>query len=104
MIGWSGFKLIRDVVNGHSNYYDLGYRFRREFWGRGYATESAKAMVAYGFEQMKLEKIYAIADVSNLDSQKVLQKCGLNQIETFSYDGIPHYWFELRNPALHLTL
>lgn len=33
MIGWSGFKLIRDVVNGHSNYHDLGYRVKTRFLG-----------------------------------------------------------------------
>lgn len=76
---------------------------RRDFWGKGYATESAKAMVAYGFEKMDLKVIYAIADIGNSDSKKVLEKCGLRQVETFIYDGVPHYWFELRNPASPTT-
>jgi len=42
----------------------LGYRFIEIFWGKGYVTESAIASLKYGFEILKLEKIYAMADVN----------------------------------------
>lgn len=100
LIGWSGFKLIRDVVNGHTNYYDLGYRFMRKAWGRGYATESARAMVDYAFNQMDLDAIYAIADVNNMDSRKVLEKSGMKCKGTFLYDDLPHHWFEQHKASL----
>jgi RimJ/RimL family protein N-acetyltransferase len=95
MIGWSGFKLIRDTVNGHTAYYDLGYRFMRKHWGKGYATEAAKAMVDYGFNTMGLTEIYAIADLENLASRKVLEKVGMMCKGEFMYDNLPHHWFEL---------
>ena len=44
-IGWGGFKLITELTNGHQDYYDLGYRLIRKYWGKGYATESAKAAI-----------------------------------------------------------
>lgn len=95
MIGWSGFKLMLDSVNGHSGYYDLGYRFIRKCWGKGYATEAAKAMVAYGFNQLNLNSIYAIADVGNMESRKVLEKVCMECKGEFIYDDVPHHWFEL---------
>src|SRR5688572_121541 len=36
-VGWSGLKLIKEKTNGHVDHYDLGYRFIRKYWGRGYA-------------------------------------------------------------------
>ena len=94
-VGWGGFKLITDLTNGHKDYYDLGYRFQKKYWGNGYATESSKAAVEYGFNELKLPIIYAIVDVNNLQSQKVLKKCGFLEKGLFDYDLIPHYWFEL---------
>lgn len=97
-VGWGGFKLITDLTNGHIGYHDLGYRFIKKFWAKGYATESSKAAVEYAFNELKLPVIYAIADIGNLQSQKVLKKCGFIEKGLFDYDLVPHYWFELYNP------
>lgn len=94
-VGWGGFKLITNEVNGYQNYHDLGYRFIRRYWGRGYATESSKAAIEYGFSKLKISEIYAIADTRNVQSKKVLEKCGFECKEIFAYENIPHYWFEL---------
>ncbi|HWW39956.1 GNAT family N-acetyltransferase [Pedobacter sp.] len=96
-VGWGGFKLITDLTNGRKDYHDLGYRFIKKAWGKGYATESSKAVVEYGFNELKLPVIYAIADIGNLQSQKVLKKCGFIEKEVFNYDSVPHYWYELLN-------
>ncbi len=97
-IGWAGLKYITDVVNSHTNYYDLGYRFMQHAWGKGYATEAAKALLNYGFKSMDLTTIYAIADSDNTSSHHVLQKAGLALAETFEYDGSPHHWFYIDRP------
>jgi ribosomal-protein-alanine N-acetyltransferase len=96
-VGWCGFKLVTDFVNGHQNYYDLGYRFIKRYQGKGYATESSKAVIEFGFNKLKLAVIYAIADTNNIQSRKVLEKCGFRCVEVFNYDNTPHYWFELKN-------
>ena len=98
-IGWSGLKIEKNI-NGHERFYDLGYRFIKEFWGNGYAYESAKAFVDFGFSEMKIPVINAYAHVENKGSCKVLEKCGLRPLNTFGCDGDPHFWYELKNPTL----
>jgi ribosomal-protein-alanine N-acetyltransferase len=96
-VGWGGFKFITTKINEHQNYYDLGYRFIKRYWGKGYATESSKAAIEFGFKSLDLPVIHAIADIRNIQSRKVLEKCGLKCKEIFDYDAMPHYWFELKN-------
>ena len=94
-IGWAGLKLITEEINNQTNYYDLGYRLIRKYWGKGYATEAASASIAYGFNRLKLKEIFGMADTRNMDSRHVLEKAGMKYIETFDYKGIPHCWFNL---------
>lgn len=94
-VGWSGLKFMTQEVNNHVNYYDLGYRFIKRYWGKGYATETAKASIDYGFTTLQANDIYAIADVGNAGSNHVLQKCGLTFINTFDYDNEPHHFYKI---------
>lgn len=98
-IGWAGLKLESNV-NGHEQFYDLGYRFIQKHWGKGYASEVAQAWVDYGFNVMKLEKINATVNADNLASKKVLEKVGLRFVEAFDEDGVPTLWYEMKNPNL----
>jgi ribosomal-protein-alanine N-acetyltransferase len=95
-IGWAGLKLITYELNGHTNHYDLGYRFMKKHWGKGYATEAARAFVEYGFTVMQLPAIYAYADAGNVNSLAVLAKAGLRQAGTFDDDGTASIWYEIR--------
>jgi RimJ/RimL family protein N-acetyltransferase len=71
-IGWCGLKHYADV-----NEYDLGYRYFEEHWGRGYATEAARAVLQYGIEQLRGARIVGKAMVANAGSRRVLEKIGL---------------------------
>ncbi|WP_144282223.1 GNAT family N-acetyltransferase [Chryseobacterium echinoideorum] len=95
LIGWSGLKLIKEI-NNHKNIHDLGYRFSPEHWGKGYATESSAAVLNFGFNTMKLEKIHAYADVNNEASNYVLRKLGFEEKETFNDEGDECFWYELK--------
>lgn len=94
-IGWSGIKLLTDEVNGFKDVYELGYRFLPEFWGKGYATESAKASLDLGFNQLNVEKIYAYADIENQSSNHILTKLGFENKGAFLDNGDNCYWYEL---------
>lgn len=96
-LGWSGLKLVKDPVNSHILFYDVGYRFMRKHWGKGYATESAKAAIKYGFEVLKLKDIFGIVDIKNDVSKKVLEKAGLSWVETFEFEGEQTDWYQIEN-------
>ena len=98
-IGWCGLKLITEKINNHTQYYDMGYRLVKRYWGKGFASESAKATLKYGFKKLQLKTIYGIADVKNSSSRKVLEKTGFQCMGTFDYMGVPHYWFEVNNES-----
>ncbi len=97
-VGWAGLKLVRETTNNHIEFYDLGYRLIRKYWGCGYATEAAQASLKYAFEQLDLEQVYAMCEVENTASRKVLEKVGLKFIETFDLHGVPHHWFKISKP------
>jgi ribosomal-protein-alanine N-acetyltransferase len=65
---------------------EVGYHLGRAFWGKGYATEAARACVRYAFEQLQLAQLLAVVNPANFASQRVLEKCGL------SYTGMGYYY------------
>ncbi len=94
-IGWSGLKFITQIENNHSKYHDVGYRLIRKYWGKGFATESAKAALQYGFKEMGLHEIIGSAHVENIKSRRALEKCGLTFIEKFDYKGLSCDWLKI---------
>jgi RimJ/RimL family protein N-acetyltransferase len=56
---------------------DIGYELAPEHWGRGYATEAARAMVAFGFRELGLHRVSSWCIADNVASARVLEKLGL---------------------------
>jgi len=100
-IGWTGLKFVTQPTNNHKNYYDLGYRIKRKFWHKGIATETAIICLEYAFTKLNLNEIYAAASIENLASNKILQKIGMNFIETFKYEEIECNWYKIDNEDYH---
>lgn len=94
-IGWTGFKLVREERNNLTDFYDLGFRLLRKFWGKGYATESALASLEYGFHKLNFDKVYAMAHIDNAGSNNVLKKSGFKFVETFYLEGDLHKWYKI---------
>ncbi len=94
-IGWSGFKLITDTINGRNSYFDLGYRFIKRYWGKGYATETAMASTQYAFRELNQEQICGMADIEHEASNRILQKVGMTKVNEFIYDGILHNFYSI---------
>lgn len=93
-VGWSGLKYETELRE-ECGYYDIGYRFRRPYWGKGIATETAIASLRFGFEELHLPEICAAADQENLASNHILQKIGLRPSGTFLYSGVTLNWYRL---------
>jgi ribosomal-protein-alanine N-acetyltransferase len=94
-LGWAGIK-VEQNENDHEQFYDLGFRFLRKNWGKGYATEASKALIDWGFKVKNLDKICAYIFSDNEDSKKVLLKCGLKECNTFLCEGADNLWLEIR--------
>ncbi|MBD2715886.1 GNAT family N-acetyltransferase [Microvirga sp. STR05] len=98
-LGWAGLKFVREPLNRHVDFYDVGYRLIRRYWGNGYATEAARASVAYGFNVLRQPVLYATADMQNLASRAVLAKVGFQHLGEFEYESVPTAWLEARAVA-----
>jgi RimJ/RimL family protein N-acetyltransferase len=57
---------------------NMGYVLNKDYWGRGIATEAARALVRFGFETLNLHRIFATCFPENKASERVLQKCGMS--------------------------
>jgi RimJ/RimL family protein N-acetyltransferase len=61
------------------------------FWHKGFATEGAKRCLDFGFNQLKLEKIIAVAPVINIPSISIMQKIGMNKVQNFKHSLLKEY-------------
>jgi ribosomal-protein-alanine N-acetyltransferase len=75
---------------------EVGYRLLKGHWGQGYATESARASIDFGFDEVRLERIVAVALETNIASRRVLEKCGLREVGLTHVYGLEHVKYEIR--------
>lgn len=64
---------------------DIGWRIARMHWGNGYATEGAKRVLAYAFEELHIDKILSVAPIINASSENVMKKIGMQKVKTFEH-------------------
>ncbi|MGG2065014.1 GNAT family N-acetyltransferase [Bacillus sp. S14(2024)] len=82
IIGTCGF--IEYDKNHHKA--ELAYALSPNYWRRGIATEAAKACIHYGFETLQLNRIEARCHASNVQSEQVLKRLGMQYERTFRKD------------------
>ncbi|MDR9468903.1 GNAT family N-acetyltransferase [Marinospirillum sp.] len=68
---------------------EIGWRLAKSHWGKGYATEAARAALKVGFEQLHLEEILSFAAVGNQASVAVMQRLGMEFVEHFEHPALP---------------
>jgi len=73
------FDLEMQVRNEHGGWAELGYLLLPEYWGKGYATEGAELLLAYGFEHLQLHRISASCHAGNAASERIMQKIGMQK-------------------------
>lgn len=94
-IGWSGLQFVQEESNGIKDYYDIGYRFNENYWGKGYGFESAKKWLEIAFNDMQLERVDGHAMSANTGSIKILKKIGLKPLNHFKHKEYDCEWFYL---------
>lgn len=86
-IGLTGF-----AVPGFESFFtpcvEIGWRFKKEVWGRGYATEAAVACLQYGFTVLQFDKVFSFTAAVNTPSEKVMQRIGMRRIGFFDHPAI----------------
>ncbi|HIC80883.1 MAG TPA: N-acetyltransferase, partial [Kiloniellaceae bacterium] len=70
---------------------EVGWRLAREYWGKGYATEGARACLRFGFEELGLKEIVSFTATTNLPSQRVMQRLGMTHdpVGDFDHPALP---------------
>lgn len=79
-VGWLALQPPQD---GTAAEVELGYRLVASVWGRGYATEGARALVRKGFADLGVQRVWAQTMAVNIASRRVMEKAGLTYVRTF---------------------
>lgn len=79
MVGWIGIGKTSDKTKGDM---DFGYALKKEYWGKGYASEALKAVLEFGLKRLKVGKIVGDCDIRNTASIKVMEKAGMKYEKT----------------------
>ena len=83
LLGRCGLNLIAETSE-----VEIDFVVAPDSWGRGYATETAKAALAYAFKKLNLDRIIALAKPDNTASRRVIEKLGMRYIKNTEYWGI----------------
>ena len=89
-LGWCGLRYVPELSE-----VDLGYRFCKKYWGQGYATESSRACLDYGFQVLRLKKIVARAINENSASIRVMEKIGMHFVGAKDFIEHPGVLYEI---------
>jgi RimJ/RimL family protein N-acetyltransferase len=65
---------------------EIGWRLAAEYWGRGLATEGARAVLDFGFQQLQLNEIVSYTVPANLRSRRVMEKIGMTHDAAGDFD------------------
>ena len=84
LIGWCG--AIRGSVGPIAGKAELGWRMARDCWGSGYATEAARAALDWVFVNRPDDAAYAITNVDNWNSRKVMERIGMTRMADGDFD------------------
>jgi RimJ/RimL family protein N-acetyltransferase len=88
-VGFTGLSVPR--FSAHiTPFVEIGWRIAREHWGRGYATEAARASLSFGFERLALAEIVAFTAAGNTRSRRVMEKLGMtyDPADDFDHPGL----------------
>lgn len=87
---------------------EIGWRLARTAWGRGFATEAARAVTAHAFDDLGLDELVSFTTVSNVRSRAVMERLGMTRDARDDFDHPllatddplrPHVLYRLRRPS-----
>jgi RimJ/RimL family protein N-acetyltransferase len=105
-LGFTGLDVV-DFPAAFTPATEIGWRFARHAWGHGYATEAARAVLAFAFDHLVLDEVVSFTASTNTRSQRVMQRLGLHHdpADDFDHPWVPvghrlrrHVLYRLRRP------
>lgn len=104
-IGFVGLHVPSDELP-FSPCVEIGWRLAKSYWGLGYATEAARAVITFGFEQLHVGELVAFTAIANLKSRAVMERLGMQFSAEFDHPQVAmesglrrHVLYRLRSPA-----
>ncbi|SRR5579864_980582 len=97
MIGFCGLQPLANAAD-----IEIGWWLARAHWGRGLATEAARAVLRDGFERVGFRRIVAIAHPDNRASRHVMEKLGMRYERNAQHKGIEVVLYAINSPAAAL--
>ena len=97
LIGWCGLQFLDKTPE-----VEVAYLLDKPYWGAGLATECALASLQYGFDQLKLDRIVAIARPENVASYRVMDKVGMKYERDAHYYNIDVVYYAITREAYEL--
>jgi RimJ/RimL family protein N-acetyltransferase len=91
---------------------EIGWRLAGDYWGRGYVTEGARAVLRFGFQTLALDEIVSFTVPGNVRSRHVMERIGMvhDSTDDFDHPAMPdehplrrHVLYRIANPALPIT-
>ena len=90
VIGFCGIKYLPEI-----DLPEVGYRYLKEYWGRGIGTEAAKACVEFARDDLKIRKLIALIIPENIASVKVAEKLGMSRGPLIHIYDVDAYRYEM---------
>jgi RimJ/RimL family protein N-acetyltransferase len=90
VIGFCGIKYLPEI-----DLPEVGYRYLKEYWGRGIGTEAARACVDFARDDLKIEKLVALIIPENIASIKVAEKLGMSKGPLIHIYDVDAYQYEM---------
>lgn len=83
---------------------EIGWRLKKEYWGRGLSTEAARACMLYCFSMIGFPEVFSWTAAVNIASEQVMKKIGMQKIKNFPHPLLPghrleeHVLYQISNP------
>ncbi|AVA22051.1 GNAT family N-acetyltransferase [Rhizobium sp. LEGMi198b] len=82
---------------------EIGWRLAARYWGKGFVSEAARALLAHGFETLDFDQIVSFAVHNNIRSTSVMERIGMHRVEggDFDHPGVPDTYPHLQRHVLY---
>lgn len=89
-IGFIGL-LYQEYESQFTPNVDIGWRLKKDAWGKGYATEGAKMCLEFGFKKIDLKRIISTCTKRNVRSENVMKKIGMTKVGEFNHPRLKEF-------------